>query len=179
MVNLKRCNYFTGELNDIGFAVKRIVDFFENDGRNYLLITPPKTNTIEKKQGANTSLKYLLSNQFTFQNLDEFSKIFENKSNLFRVDLLVFDFTHLSKWQITEYKSIIDKLNIDHIIAAKEYYYKSDEDINDFHVRNEYKDLRKSEYFLTDKINKWSANLSELELSYVRDIKIKNIFGDK
>lgn len=178
MVNLKRCNYFTGELSDVGFAIKHIVDFLENDGRNSLLITPPKSYVKEKKQKSNTSLKYLLNNQFTFETIEEFTEILENKSNLFRVDLLIFDFTHLHKWEIVEYRKIIEELNIDFIIAAKEYHYVLDENTNDFHIRREYKNLKKSELFITDNINKWTTNLNELELSYKRDLKIKNIFGD-
>lgn len=178
MVNLKRRNYFTGELPDVGYAIKHIVDFLENDGRNSLLITPPKSTTSEKKQKSNTTLKYLLNNQFTFENLEEFTEILENSSNLFRVDLLIFDFTHLQKWEITDYKEVIDKLDIDYIIAALEYHYILDENTNDFHIRREYKDLKKSDLFVTDNINKWTTNINELEISYKRDLKIKNIFGE-
>lgn len=177
MIQLKRCNYITGEPNDLGFAVSNIINFLENDGKTPLLITPPRAST-EDKKGISTSIKYLFGNQFTFDNFSQFKSILENKSNLFRVDLLVFDFYHLSPWQISDYKKIIDELNIDHIIIAKEYHYKTTDDVNDFHVRNEYKELHKSEIYITDNINKWNSTLNSLSVSYIRNKKIDNLFGD-
>jgi len=176
MIQLKRCNYITGDPNELGFAVSDIVKFLETDGRNALLFTPPRATT-EDKKGVSTSIKYIFSNQFTFDNFNQFSEIIANRSNLFRVDLLVFDFYHLSPWQISDYKKLIDELNIDHIIIAKEYHYKTSDDVNDFRVRREYKDLNKSETHITDNINKWTSTLKSLSVSYIRDKKIDNIFG--
>lgn len=177
MILLKKCNYITGDLNSLAYAVFDIIKFLEDDGKTILLITPPRAST-EDKKGVSTSIKYLFNNQFTFDSFSEFKSILENKSNLFRVDLLVFDFYHLSNWQISDYKKIIDELNIDHIIMAKEYRYKNTDDINDFHVRKEYKDLNKSEIYIKDNINNWTSSLNSLSLSYVRDKKIDNLFGD-
>ena len=176
MIQLKRCNYITGDVNDLGFVVSDIVRFLETDGKTPLLITPPRTST-EDKKGISTSIKYFFDNQFTFDNLEQFKIILEDKSNLFRVDLLIFDFYHLKSSIIYEYKKIIDKLNIDHIIIAKEYHYKTSDDINDFHVRKEYKDLHKSEVHITDNINKWTSTLKSMSVSYIRDKKIDNLFG--
>ena len=93
MIQLKRCNYITGEPNDLGFAVSDIIRFLENDNKTPLLITPPRAST-EEKSGISTPIKYLFTNQFTFDSFSQFKFILENKSNLFRVDLLVFDFYH-------------------------------------------------------------------------------------
>ena len=41
MINLKRCNYFTGDINQVSNAVSKIVKFLEVDGINPILFTPP------------------------------------------------------------------------------------------------------------------------------------------
>ena len=175
MIQLKRCNYITGEPNELAFAVSDIIRFLETDGKTPLLLTPPKSHD---NGGSSTSLKYLYHTQLNFTTLDEFTEILNNKANLFRVDLLIFDFYHLKPFQITSYKKIIDNLGIDHIIIAKEYHYKTTDDVNDFHIRREYKDLHKNEVHITDNINKWTSTLKSLSVSYIRDKKIDNLFGD-
>ncbi len=112
-----------------------------------------------------------------FHNLNHFEELLSNKGKLFRVDLLVFDFWHLNVSSIIEYKSFIDKLNIDYIILAKEYHYKSSDDVNDFHIKIESKELHINEYLITDKISGWSSNLSGLTKSYIRDKKIDQLFN--
>ena len=92
---------------------------------------------------------------------------------------MIFDFYSLSPWQILDYKKIIDELEIDHIIVGKEYHYKTSDDVNDFHIRKEYKELTKSEIYITDNISKWTSTLRSLSVSYIRDKKIDNIFGDE
>jgi hypothetical protein len=178
MIEIKRCNYFTGDVTDVASGVCQIVKFLEVDGRNYLLITPPRSNT-QSKQRQSTNLKYSLSNQFTYENFDDFCKVLNNKSNLFRVNLLVFDFWHLSHQMVNNYKKEIDKLNLDHIIVTKEYYYKTSDDVNDFQIRTEYKDLHKSDTWITDNINKSTVTLDSLKTSYIRDKKIDNLFNDE
>jgi hypothetical protein len=54
-------------MTHVASGVYEIVKFLEVDGRNYLLITPPRANT-QSKQGQSTNLKYSLSNQFTYEN---------------------------------------------------------------------------------------------------------------
>ena len=58
-----------------------------------------------------------------------------------------------------------------------EFHYKSNNDVNEFHLRQEYKELYKSEVWLTDKINNTSATIESLKLSYIRDKKIEHLFG--
>jgi hypothetical protein len=83
----------------------------------------------------------------------------------------------LSVSSIIEYKQVIDKLNIDYIILAKEYHYKSSEDVNDYHVKIESRELYHSEYSITDKISGWTSNLENLSKSYIRNKKIDDIFN--
>ena len=176
MIQVKRCNYITGNPSDVSYAVKKIVDFLEMEGRNPVLFCKPRSSN-----SAATTLKYLMEPKVEFDNLTHFEELLSNKGNLFRVDLLVFDFWHLNVSSIIEYKSYIDKLNIDYIILAKEFHYKSSDDVNDFHIKIESRELHINEYLITDKISGWSSNLSGLTKSYIRDKKIDQLFnkGDK
>jgi hypothetical protein len=97
---------------------------------------------------------------------------------LFRVDLLIFDFWGLSVSTIIEYREIIDKLNIDYIIVAKEYHYKMSDDVGDYHVKHEIKNNHiENNYYITDKISGWTSDLTELSKSWIRDKKIDQIFN--
>ena len=67
---------------------------------------------------------------------------------------------------------------------AKEYHYKSTDEVNDYHIRGELKsDWVLSEFksyiIVTDNINKWTSNLEDLIKSYIRDKKIDNLFGNE
>ena len=171
MIQVKRCNYITGNPSDVSFAVNKIVNFLEMEGRNPVLFCKPK------RSSSGSTIKYLMDPKIEFHNLNHFEELLSNKGKLFRVDLLVFDFWHLSVSSIIEYKSFIDKLNIDYIILAKEYHYKSSDDVNDFHIKIESKELHINEYLITDKISGWSSNLSGLTKSYIRDKKIDQLFN--
>jgi hypothetical protein len=172
MIEIKRCNYITGNPSDVSYAVKKIVDFLDMEGRNPVLFCKPSSSN-----STATTLKYLMDPKINFNNIEDFTEVLNNKGNLFRVDLLVFDFWHLSVSSIIEYKQVIDKLNIDYIILAKEYHYKSSEDINDYHVKTESRELYHSEYSITDKISGWTSNLENLSKSYIRNKKIDDIFN--
>ena len=172
MIEIKRCNYITGNPSDVSYAVKKIVDFLDMEGRNPVLFCKPRSSN-----STATTLKYLMEPKINFNNIEDFTEVLNNNGNLFRVDLLVFDFWHLSVSSIIEYKQVIDKLNIDYIILAKEYHYKSSEDVNDYHVKIESRELYHSEYSITDKISGWTSNLENLSKSYIRNKKIDEIFN--
>ena len=172
MIQIKRCNYITGGPSDVSYAVKKIVDFLEMEGRNPVLFCKPRSSN-----STATALKYLMEPKIEFNNLTQFEELLSDKGSLFRVDLLVFDFWHLSVSSIIEYKQVIEKLNIDYIILAKEYHYKSSEDVNDYHVKIESRDIYHSEYSITDKISGWTSNLENLSKSYIRNKKIDDIFN--
>jgi hypothetical protein len=171
MIQIKKCNYITGNPSDVSYAVNKIIDFLEIEGRNPVLFCKPK------RSSSGSTLKYLMNNKIEFDNLVQFEELISDKGNLFRVDLLIFDFWHLNVSSIIEYKSYIDKLGIDYIILAKEYHYKSSDDVNDFHIKVESRESYKTEYLLTDKISGWSSNLSGLTKSYIRDKKIDELFN--
>jgi hypothetical protein len=172
MIPIKKSNYITGNPSDVSYAMSHIISFLETDGRNPLLICKPRNSNSSK-----TSLIYLLDNKIEFESFSEFKMILENRSNLFRVDLLIFDFWSLNVSSIMEYREIIDKLNIDYIIVAKEYHYKMSDDVGDYHVKHEIKNNRENNYYITDKISGWTSDLTELSKSWIRDKKIEQIFN--
>ncbi len=185
MIELRRCNYFTGEASCVSNAVSSIVRFLEVDGRNPILFTPPKP--IGAKGKSITSLIYHLNPQVVWNDFEDFRSKIEDPANRFRVNLMIFDFWRLSRSSIPKYKELIDQLNIDYIIVAKEYIYKNSDDVADFHVKNEYKDLSansnsvymaaRSETWITNKIDGWTATLDSLKTGYIRDRKIDDIFN--
>jgi hypothetical protein len=177
MIELKRYNYFTGNVSDVGSAVGQIVKFFDLAGRNYVLFTPIKPSSSSKYH--DLCLYHYLENKIEFYNLEDFLDKMSNKSNLFRVDLLVFDFWSIPKNLLWKYIEKIKEIEVDSIIVAKEYHYKSTDDVNDFHVRSEYKELHHNDVWITDNQTKVSSTIQSLKLSYIRDKKIDNIFGNE
>mgnify|MGYP000196371574 CR=1 FL=1 len=185
MIELKRCNYFTGDIACVSNAVSSIVKFLEVDGRNPILFTPPKP--IGSKSKNITNLIYYISPYVTWKDFEDFKCKIEDPANRFRVNLMIFDFWNLGRSFISKYKELIDELNIDYIIVAKEYIYKESDDVTDFHVKTEYKDLsfsgtythtpNKSEIWVTNKIDGWTATLDSLKTGYIRDKKIDDIFN--
>lgn len=177
MIRLKRQNYFTGDMSVVSNAVHSIVNFLEVDGINPLLFTPPKP--LGKKGLGITNLIYHINPQIVWNDYEDFSEKIEDKSNLFRANLLVFDFWGLNRSTISKHQKLIHKQDIDYIIVAKEYIYKSTDDVADFHVRSEYKGVDdKFCIWLTNKIDGWSAELESLKTGYIRNRKIDDIFND-
>lgn len=175
MVDLKKYNYFTGDANCVASGVSDIVNFLDLAGYNYVLFTPKKPSNSQKLY--DLCLYHYLINKIEFKDFEEFLEKISNKSNLFRIDLLVIDFWSISKKHHWKYIDIIDKINLPTIITSREYHYKSTDDVNDFHLRKEYKDTLKSDIWLSDKINNTSATIESLKLSYIRDKKIEHLFG--
>jgi hypothetical protein len=176
MVDLKKYNYFTGDVSSVASGVSSIVNFLDLAGHNYVLFTPPKPS--ESSKIYDLCLYHHLSNKIEFQNLEDFKEKIFNKSNLFRVDLIVFDFWSKKRinWEpfLNEIKNLTQKI----IIVAKEFQYKSTDDVNDFLLRSEYKDIHKHETWLTDKITGNSATIESLKKAYIRDKKIEHLFGN-
>ena len=175
MVNLKKYNYFTGDKSSVAHGVSDVVKFLDLAGYNYILFTPTKPKSSSKVY--DLCLYHHLDNKIEFDNIDDFSDKILNKSNLFRVDIIVFDFWSLKKMNWTPFLKEIENLSQNFIIVAKEFHYKSSDDVNEFHLRHEYKDMYKSETWLTDKINNTSSTIESLKLSYIRDKKLEHLFG--
>lgn len=176
MIRLKRQNYFTGDMSVVSNAVSSIVNFLEVDGINPLLFTPPKP--IGKKGPGITNLIYTINPQIICDGYDDFKCKIEDRSNLFRANLLVFDFWGLNRSMISKYQKLIHKQDIDYIIVAREYIYKSTDDVADFHVRSEYRGHAEFGVWVTNKIDGWSAELESLKTGYIRNRKIDDIFND-
>lgn len=174
MIDLKKYNYFTGEKSSLAYGVSDIVKFLDLAGHNYILFTLPRPTGSAKIY--DVCLYHHLDNKIEFENIDDFREKISNKSNLFRVDLIVFDFWNVKKNNCSEYIKEIKNLTQNFIIVTKEFHYKTGDDVNDFNIRTEYKDLYKSENWLTDKINGTSATLESLKMSYIRDKKLEYLF---
>ena len=171
MIPLKKCNYITGDTKSVSYALTNILKFLEDDGLNPLLFCKPKRTAVNS-----TSLAYFIDNKIEFENIEEFKKKILDDGNLFRANLLIFDFWHLSFSSILEYKSLIDKVGIDHVILAKEFHYKTGDDINEYHIKVESKD-GSSKYWITDKISGWTSDLYLLSKSYIREKKIDEVIN--
>ena len=176
MIDLRKYNYFTGDVSSVASGVSSIVKFLDLAGYNYILFTPPKPS--ESNKIHDLCLYHHLSNKIEFDNIDDFKEKILNKSNLFRVDLIVFDFWSKRKMNWSSYLEVIKDLPQNFIIVSKEFQYKSTDDVNDFLLQQEYKDLHKSENWITDRINGTTATIDSLKKAYIRDKKIEHLFGD-
>lgn len=185
MITLRKCNFFTGTANNVSNAVSKIVKFLELDGYNHLLITPPNSSG---SKDTNTGINRSLPGYLEFKSFDDLEELISDKGNLFRINLLIFDFWYSSKEEIRRYRYLIDKLNIKYIILAKEFEYKESEDVSDYHVEVKYSDFSstsvlsgsfKSDIFLSDEKNGWKSTLDALKTSYIRDKKIDSLFDDE
>jgi hypothetical protein len=161
MVDLKKYNYFTGDKSSVAYGVSDIVKFLDLAGHNYVLFTPPRPTGSSKVH--DICLYHYL----------------DNKSNLFRVDLIVFDFWSIKKMNWSYYLNEITNLSQNFIIVAKEFQYKTTDDVNDFLLQTEYKELHKTDNWLTDRINKNTATIDSLKKAYIRDKKLEHLFGDE
>lgn len=176
MIDLKKYNYFTGDVSSVASGVSNIVNFLDLAGYNYILFTPPKPS--ESNKIHDLCLYHYLNNKIEFDNIDDFKEKILDKSNLFRVDLIVFDFWSKRKMDWSSYFDFIKNLPQNFIIVSKEFQYKSTDDVNDFLLQTEYKELHKSDIWLTDRINETTATIDSLKKSYIRDKKIEHLFGD-
>ena len=175
MIDLRKYNYFTGDVSSVASGVSSIVKFLDLAGYNYILFTPPKPS--ESNKIHDLCLYHHLSNKIEFDNIDDFKEKILNKSNLFRVDLIVFDFWSKRKMNWSSYLEVIKDLPQNFIIVSKEFQYKSTDDVNDFLLQQEYKDLHKSENWISDRINGTTATIDSLKKAYIRDKKIEHLFG--
>ena len=172
MIELKKCNFITGDPRSVSFGVHSVLSFLELEGRNILLLSRPKSID------SSSSLKYLWNSKKEFTDFFSFKNLLKDKSVLFRVDLLVVDLWGVRSIPI-EYKNLLDETGIQYIILSKQYHYKSSEDIGDFHIQSESDGSFNTNYIITDKVSGWSSTIEDLKKSYIRDKKIGGIIGDE
>ena len=175
MIELKRCNYITGDPHSVSYGLSKIVDFLDTSGRNIIFLSKPETHKMTLKHFIKTSRR-------EFKDRHEFDLLL-NKSTLFRIDLIVVDLWHINQVSsIMEYKEVLDKVGIDYIIVSNKYHYKVNDDICIYKIEKENTEssvLRVDKYLVTDEISKWSSSIDDLVISYRRDKKIDDIFGQK
>lgn len=174
MIDLKRCNYITGQSNAVSFGISKIVDFFENSGKTPLFLYKKDSNFQH----------FIHTSRIQFQNLQDFEQLLNNKSNLFRVDLLIIDLWFLSNVSgVISYKEYLDKLNIDYIIITSKYHYvEGDTNVNIYKIESEYSDdinrRFDSRYWVNDVLSNSKTTMDDLVLAFKRDKKIDDLFGD-
>ncbi len=187
MIELKRCNYISSkDWNSISSTMYRIIGFLELDDWNFLMFVPDFN-----KQGSKFSLNV---NKILFNDYNHFLNLIHDKSVLFRANILIFDFFEFSEKQIKFYQKEIDKLKLQYIIITcpNSYSYNNkNNDVTDYYVEIKIKDKPPIlsttlpptlsmgyQIFVTDKINNWKTDLNSLRVSYIRNKKIDDIFGD-
>ena len=175
MITLKKYNYFTGTPNDVSNAVSKIVRFLEVDGFNPILFCRDNSN-----------IKHQMPNNFEFKNLEHFKELVSEPGNLFRCNLIVLDLWGFNLIEIDKFKSIVEELDVKLIILAKEFNYKTSDDVGDYHVVTKYNSNVtqalllpiRSETIITERISNWTSTLDDLKKSYIRDKKIDKLFED-
>ena len=176
MITLKKYNYFTGTPNDVSNSVSKIVRFLEVDGFNPILFCR-STSTI----------KHQIPNNFEFKNLEHFKELVSEPGNLFRCNLIVLDLWGFNLIEIDKFKSVVEELDVKLIILAKEFNYKTSDDVGDYHVVTKYNSNVtptslsipiRSETIITERISNWTSTLDDLKKSYIRDKKIDKLFED-
>ncbi len=172
MIEVKRCNYITGDPHSVSYGLSKIIDFLDISGRNIIFLSKPETYK--------TILKHLMKiSRKEFKDRYEFESLL-NKSTLFKIDLIVVDLWHITQVSsIMEYKEMLDKVGIDYIIVSNKYHYKEGDDICVYKIEKENNDsnLRIDKFLVTDEICGWSSTIEDLIISYRRDKKIDDIFG--
>lgn len=173
MIDLKRCNYITGQTNAVSFGVSKIIDFFENSGRTPIFL--------HKKDSTFKNLVHC--SKIEFSNKNELDVILSNKSNFFRVDILVIDLWFLSNVsQVISYKKELDLINIDYVILSSKYHYiEGDPDVNIYKIEAEYSDEHSrrfdTKYLISDIVSNSKTTMDDLVLAFKRDKKLDDLFG--
>jgi hypothetical protein len=170
MIRFKKYNYFNGEKSHVAHGISSIVKFMELTGLNYLLITGEK--------GKDNCLEHYLSNKIIYHDVSCFLDILQNKSNLFRLDLLVVDLWSVPQNKQSKYIDILSNIEIPILISTPYFHYKSVEDVNEFYLRTEYKELFKNDLWISDVNSKWTTTIESLKKSYIRDKKIEGLLGE-
>lgn len=174
MIDLKKYNYITGQTIDVTFGISKIVDFFENSGKTPLFLHSKVSNFYH----------LIHTSSIEFENLSEFEKILKNRTNLFRVDLLVVDLWMVKDiGQVIAYKRELDKINIDCVILTNKYHYiKGDRNVNIYKIETEFAEKNNwksdTKYLINDLIENVKITMDDLILSFKRNKKIDDIIDD-
>lgn len=176
MIELRKRNYITGtDKHSVSFGLSKIIDFLEIVGWNPILVSQPRNYSDNK-----TTASYILKiNQFNFRNFQEFSNIFDDSSNLFRVDLIIVDLWNFSLSDILTYQKFLDNVGVTYMIISDKYHYiEGDKDTMIYKIdKGEYKTKYEYDFIITEMVNNWKSTIDDLIKSYRRDKKIDYLFG--
>lgn len=175
MFGIKKINIITARnLSTLNMGVTKMLNFLDLIGYNIYFITKPKVDT------NNSGLYHLLNfGRGEFKNIKEFERITTDKSELFRVNLIVVDLWDENIDNINEYKRMLNATNIDYIILTNTFHYiESDSNTSVSMLEAE----SNGDYSILDMINDDKRLFSSYVLMYKRNIKLdyikKSILGD-
>lgn len=171
MIDLKRCNYITGQTSAVSFGLSKIMSFFEDSGKTPIFIY--------KKE---STFQHLIHTSRTeFKNLQDFEDLIDKKSTLFRVDLVVVDLWFCRNVsEVLSYKDILQKLNLDFVIITNKYHYiQGDQDVNIYKIESESSDSINwkldTKYWVSDLLTNSKTTMDDLVIAFRRDKKIDDI----
>lgn len=170
MLELKSKNLFTGK-SDRLYPIHRIFEFYDILGKNICVFH-------------NRHKQY---NGFNNLSTDSLNLSKDLVNNLFRLDIIVVDFSFVNLTNVISVYDIIREITnipiifiIDwkHIEFLKldwfETAYLLEKKIN---FSAQFVDSL-DEYLVKDLKNEWSSNLQELKKQYIRDKKLRDLFGE-
>ena len=119
----RKYNYFTTKHYSGHFScLKRIVDFFENDGYNFFLLLNTKEFYKSPFRGSYTY-------HVEFNDITDLRYILEDKSNFFNVDVILIDLMEMDIEDILEHKKELEKIEGDYKFLIMCNYNVSSESI--------------------------------------------------
>lgn len=181
MIDLKKFNYFSGEDSAVSKAVCKICQMHELCGRNVMLFYNDHSSTF--------ALQYQMQPAHEFKTVENVTSMLDDKSLLFRVDLVVIYAYGLSAEMVDRIARHIKDFEIDFIFAAESYRVVTNSaDVAEYTVHSNLiqgktktiagMSMPLKEIRIKSKTDGWSATVEELKASFVRDRRLDDLLGD-
>lgn len=171
MLELKSKNLFTGKNNNRLFAVHKIFEFYDLEGRNICIFHN----------------RNKLYNGFNNISTDSLNLSKDLGNNLFRLDIIVVDFSFVNLTNvISVYDAIreVTNLPIIFIIGWKNIEFLKLDWFETAYFFDKKMDFSAQfqdsldDYLVQDLKNDWKSNLRELKTQYIRDKNLRDLFGE-
>lgn len=181
MIDLKKINYFSGEESAVSKAVHKICQMHELCGRNVVLFYNDHSSTF--------ALQYQMQPAHEFSTFERITSMLDDKSLLFRVDLVVIYAYGLSAEMVDRIVRHIKDFEVDFIVAAESYrVVNNSADVAEYTAHSNLiqgktknisgMSLPIKETRIKSKTDGWSATIDELKASFVRDRRLDDLLGD-
>ena len=181
MEMFKKYNYFTSKRNSGQYiCLKTIVSFIEDLGGNFLCLLNHKEYYKSPFRGGDTY-------NMEFSDIEVFSDIIENKSNLFRIDNILLDFSGMSSDEVKDHMDLLKP------IGSKYTFFIMCDDVNNIRTDDQTltysietslsndgsNQMVKSAYMLTNTSTKLAFELTNLFKQYKRSLIIDRVIKGK